>query len=171
LARAYGERLERYTRTLIYRKDGALIVIDRVKSREPHKFSVVWHPASGTEVRDGNPVRIRHSGSALDLQVFGSASLLASSEPAPLLLNQFERSEKAHISRPVILRYVAKEPSSEAFFVSILFPCNATDAPASFTWTPKAGGYEAKAGSMLVRIEGDSVRAVDGHTRVMLRGR
>jgi hypothetical protein len=170
LTSAYGERLERYTRTLIYRKDGALIVIDRVKSREPHKFSVVWHPASATETHGLNPARIRHNDSALDLQVFGSLPLSSSSETAPLLLNQFEKSEKSRVSRPVILRYTAKEPASEALFVSVLFPRASAVTPPSVTCTPKNGSYEIRAGSLAVQIEADSVKAIDGQKTLTLPG-
>jgi hypothetical protein len=167
LTPAYAGRLERYTRTLLYRKDGALIVIDRVKSRKPHRFTVVWHPASGTEARELNPARILRNGSALDLQVFGSVPIQVSSEAAPLLLNQFQKSENSLVSRPVILRYAAKEPSSEGFFVSVLMPRTAADAPASFTWSPKDGGYALSAGGMSVRIKGDSVSATDGQERLL----
>ncbi len=166
LTPAYGDRLERYTRTLIYRKNGAIIVIDRVKSQSPHRFSVIWHPASATETQGLNPAHIHKNNSALDLQVLGSIPLQESRENAPLLLNQFEKSEKALITRPVILSYAIKENSPEAVFVSVLRPRGAADSPEAATWTSKNGVYELKTGNLAVRIDGEAIDAVDGQSKL-----
>jgi hypothetical protein len=166
LTPAYDDRIERYTRTLLYRKNGSIIVIDRVKSQRPHKFTVIWHPALATETQGLNPAQIAKKASALDLQVFGSLPLQESRESAPLLLSQFEKSEKALISRPVILSYATKPTSLEAVFVSILRPRGASDTPEVATWTSKDGVYELKTGSLSVRINGDVINATDGQVKL-----
>jgi hypothetical protein len=170
LTPAYADRLERYTRTLLYRKGDTLIVVDRVKSREPHRFSVLWHPAAAPGATQGSVARIRKGEAAVDLQVFGSSALVTSSESAPLLLSQFANSESARVQRLPVLYYTTAEGSAEALFVSVLRPRSIEDAPASFSWSRAGGDYEVGAGSLVVRLGAGTLSAVDAKKMLFFRG-
>ena len=93
LTPAYDARLEHYTRALFYQKDGALIVIDRVKGHGTHKYSVVWHPVAVPQPREGNGLVVVNGDAALDLQVFGSNPVMPTSEIAPRLLAELEKMD------------------------------------------------------------------------------
>src|SRR5262249_26959513 len=118
LTSAYANRLERYTRTLLYRTGDTQIAVDRGKSRERNRFTLLWHPAAAPDATQGSVTRIRKGEAAVDLQVFGSSSLVTSSESAPLLLSQFANSESARVQRLPVLYYTTVEGSAETLFVS-----------------------------------------------------
>jgi len=140
LTPAYDARLERYTRALFYQKDGTLIVIDRVKGRGTHKYSVVWHPVAAPQPREGNGLVIANGDAALDLQVFGSNPVMPTSEIAPRLLAELEKMDvKPDFALP-ILRYTTRESSGETIFVSVLRPRAASQPAADFHGRIKTAG-------------------------------
>ncbi len=172
LTPAYDARVERYTRTLLYQKDGPLIVIDRVKGRGPHKFSVVWHPAAVPHLREGKPMEIVSGDAALDLQVFASGALTATSESAPRLLAVLEKMDAKRDLLLPILRYSAGESAGEVF-VSVLRPRAAKEPAADFSWVSKDGGYELKAAGFVVHLgaaESTGLNAVSGPTGLLIHG-
>ena len=173
LTPAYDARLERYTRTLLYQKDGALIVIDRVKGYGRHKYSVVWHPVAMPQSREGNGLMVVHGDAALDLQVFGSNPVMPTSEIAPRLLAELEKMDvKTDFPLP-ILRYTTRESPGETIFVSVLRPRAARQPAADFSWTRKDSGYELKAADLTVRLgatESLGLSATSGRTGVLIHG-
>ena len=99
--------------------------------------------------------------------MFGSLPIQLSSEAAPLLLNQFEKSEKAQIRRPIILSYATKEPSLEAVFVSVLVPRKAAIMQPRLPGRLKEGATNSERGTLIIRIDGDSISAVDGQHKLV----
>jgi hypothetical protein len=109
-----------------------------IRSELSNDFDVITADLGSAygETLHGYTRTLLYRKNGLDLQVFGSGELVATSEGTPLLLNQFVKSESAPICRVPILSYAIAQPSQQALFVSVLFSRRSTDAPGSSSVDP-----------------------------------
>ncbi|SEG67388.1 Heparinase II/III-like protein [Bryocella elongata] len=131
LTSVYRGKLERYTRTLLWKRDGTLVVLDDVASAEPHRFTQVWHPLQSiveTSLADGRFV-LAHDAERLTMQAAASTALETRRGEAPMPLTSYELAETKVVSRPQLLFFSTREATKTAYLASVIQP-GERDGPA-----------------------------------------
>jgi len=122
LTAVYRDRLTSYSRAVAFRRDGFIGVVDSVRAKAPHRYSVVWHPEISPARISGGEKRFElESGPArLVARAFGSVGLSLETAESPLPLAAYARSESERIRRPVEMRFTTTRPADRALIVTLL---------------------------------------------------
>ena len=124
LTSAYNGTLQRYTRSLFYQTNGPLIVIDDVRSDQPHRFSQVWHPKHKIAAFDpsSNAFTMTDGREQVEVKAFGTSDISTNEIPSPLPLVSYEKAEHELIERPMRFEASTLKPSRTATIMTIIMP-------------------------------------------------
>lgn len=130
LTAAYDDQVKRYERSLVSLKHGTLLVIDRVRSSQAHRYAVLWHPLQ--TVTQQNTAQASFVMSRLETQkvvrVFGSGPVEMARWEAPLPLTSYTAAETQPVKKPVVMQFSMTAPAREASFVSVVGDANTAKA-------------------------------------------
>ncbi|HEY8996448.1 MAG TPA: heparinase II/III family protein [Edaphobacter sp.] len=157
LTSAYGDQLQGYERTLVSLKHGALLVIDRVRASQAHRYAVLWHPlqtVTSESAAQGSFVMGRQQTNKA-VRVIGDGQVEMTHFEAPLPLSSYVVAETKAIERPVVMQFSTVAPQQEATFVSVV---GDADAANDLRWS--AVGRSLKAGFGAVDLLNDGGLAI-----------
>jgi len=141
-AAAYGGRLDRFTRHILFVKPELIVIYDRLEAPRPVRFEWWLHSPTQMQVHSQEDIRVANGGAACRV------SLLA---PQGLELSLTDRHDPP--PRPRIklvewhLRAQTPEPAQTTEFVSLLRPHRANTPPTADAQLHEVeGGYALEAG-------------------------
>jgi len=144
---AYGGQLQGYARTLVSIKHGPLLVIDRVRSSEAHRYAVLWHPlqtvTSESAAQGSFVMTMMQTKKAV--RVIGSGQVEMTRFEAPLPLNSYTVAETKTVAKPVVMQFAANAPHKEATFVSLV---GDPDVAESLRWSATGQSLESASGAV-----------------------
>jgi hypothetical protein len=162
LTSTYGGVLQRYTRSLIYRVNGPLIVIDDVESKSPHIFTQVWHPEHEVAAFDPplNRFLLTDGHTQLEVRSFGAGGLASVKRLSPLPLTSYEQAERGSIKLPVQFAISSRNPSTSGTIVTMIQPrVDGETGPEPAKWEEVPGGSLLRIGSSGLRISHERTEA------------
>ena len=124
LKAAYGEKVERYTRSLFFVTGGPLVVIDDVKSQLPQRFTQIWHPKQSATLSDPeqNAVRLSDGHAALDIRAYAVGKITTTARPSPMPLVEYEKAEEEVVERPIQIEISDVDSSNGETIVTLIRP-------------------------------------------------
>jgi hypothetical protein len=147
LTPAYGGQLQRYERTLVSIEHGPLLVLDRVRSSEAHRYAVLWHPlqsVTSESVAQGL-FEMSRLQTKKAVRVIGSGQVEMTRFDAPLPLTSYALAETKAIERSVVMQFATKAPQQEATFVSFV---GDPDAANNLRWSVAGRSLETGYGTV-----------------------
>lgn len=146
LASVYQSRLEKYQRILVHLKNGPVVVFDQVKAKEPHRYSVLWHPTRQPANVDNktNGFSAQVQNTVLASRAFSTSPLQTKVVANPLPLALFEKSQVEAIQRPHRVEYSISDAVPEATIATILAPSSNGAVPdlSQAKWKSTPNGAE-----------------------------
>jgi len=158
LKTAYGEKVERYTRSLFFVTGGPLVVIDDVKTRMPQRFIQIWHPKQAATLSDPeqNAVRFSDGHAALDMRAYAVGKITTMAHPSPMPLAEYEKAEEGVIERPIQIEISDVGSSNGETIVTLIRPRDDSDVHrVEPTWTANDDTSILRIGDAGVQIDGD----------------
>jgi hypothetical protein len=141
-----------YIRTLIYRKGGALVVMDQIRSNGPHRFSQIWHPEQPIAAFDlqKNVVRMQAQNDGVEMQMFSTTAMILGQSKGPLPLSSYEKAERDPVQKPMIIEYQSGLVDS----LTILTVIQPSGKAAGPQWSVAAGKKrELRLGELLIQCD------------------
>ena len=141
-----------YVRTLIYQKDGALVVMDQIRADGPHRFSQIWHPAQPIAAFDlqQNVIRLQAQNDGVEMHMFSTSAMILGQNKGPFPLSNYEKAERAPTPRPTIIEYQSGSVDSVTI-LTVIQPSGGATAP---QWSVAAGKKrELRLGDLLIRCD------------------
>ena len=158
LKAAYGEKVERYTRSLFLVTDGPLVVIDDVKTQSPQRFSQIWHPkqAATLSAPERNAFRLSGGHAALDIRSYAVGKITTTASPSPIPLVEYEKAEEGVIERPIQIEISDVDSSNGETIVTLIQPRDDLDVNrVEPTWTTNGNTSVLHMEDAGVQIGGD----------------
>jgi hypothetical protein len=158
LTHVYGPTLERYTRTLFHTTSGPLIVIDQVRSAQPHTFTQVWHPQQKIASLDPNANTFQLAGislkTKLQIEAFSTAPIQTARRASPMPLALYERAEHEIVESPTLVEVSTTSPQRSATIVTVVTPQDQPNAtPGKATWTKLPDGFLLTQSDLGIKIQ------------------
>jgi hypothetical protein len=144
LACVYKGKLSNYTRTLLYTKSGALFVLDRVKSYQPHEFEWLFHAVPANLRFSNGRVTIDKERARLTMDVLSPE--LASGGAADTYDQRSRNSNiriAAHQQNEGFVALASKPNLTEAVFFAVITP-EAKPAGGNFGDRPVTSRIDSK---------------------------
>ena len=152
LQSAYTAPLASYKRWVIAPHAGPVIIIDRVRSGQPHTFTLLWHPAEFIPHATNSSLpkwTIGPSSQRWTLHSVATVPLQGTETRAPMPLSLYEQAENRLVDRPSVLRVATQSPIQSVDIVTQLMSSQSTGP-----------SYE----------KGESMRAKSGNSELLAKG-
>lgn len=149
LSSVYPGAVSRYHRVVLHAKGGPVVVFDQVRSDQPHRYSVVWHPAHAPRADGENGFVAEGKNAQLHVRGWGGGPRGFLFSKAPLPFAAFEASETRGVLRPSVVTLESDAGRKEQEFVTVLSTAAISDA-------------EWRENDRSLRVGGMAVREADG---------
>lgn len=158
-ARAYGGRLNRFTRRILFVKPELIVIHDRLEAPKPSTFEWRLHAPTKMEVNGQGNIRVVNGQAACRVAFLVPAGLQLA------LTDKFDPPPRPRVKLTEWhLTATTPTPVAAADFVTLIYPHRAAAAPPPLaSLRPAEGGYDLDApltnGKAIVSLRGGSVAA------------
>ncbi|HPD17046.1 MAG TPA: DUF4962 domain-containing protein [Planctomycetota bacterium] len=159
-ARAYGDRLKRFTRRILFIKPEAIVIWDRLEAPKPSTFEWWLHAPTRMEVNGQSDIRVANGKAACRVAFLEPAGLKLA------LTDQFDPPPRARIKLTEWhLSAATPEPALDADFITTIRVHRAdAAAPPQVRHTRADDGFTLETpvadGTAIVTLHGDTIKAV-----------